>query len=291
MMMSPQTVLPTTSATSSSKKNNLVAATEYRAALSGIENRFHEISVELKERHGLESGTLFEKTQQSLIKHLDRIVQPIHNDNDNDNEDYNDYNELLRRNDDDEEQEEDEEDLEEELDEEDVEQDDEEEDLEELIDDDAVQRVTKLRDEIRKASEQLAKYRDSVTMKAMELADKEIRTTSTTAFGEMVLDLVELRENFATTKTNDNNDNTTLKQNLTQLTNDLMTMEFETTVQTLQETIDTVDNDYQQQHDDDQQPLSQTERAIRSRTNDGTSSHETTKVSVDPVERLASFLG
>ena len=283
MMMSQTTVLPTTTATSSSKNNNLVAATIYRAALSGIENRFQE----LKERHGLESVTLLEKTQESLIKHLDRIVQPIHNDDN----DYNDYNELLRRNDDDEEQEEDEEDLEEELDEEDVEQDDEEEDLEELIDDDAVQRVTKLRDEIRKASEQLAKYRDSVTMKAMELADKEIRTTSTTAFGEMVLDLVELRENFATTKTNDNNDNTTLKQNLTQLTNDLMTMEFETTVQTLQETIDTVDNDYQQQHDDDQQPLSQTERAIRSRTNDGTSSHETTKVSVDPVERLASFLG
>ena len=281
MMMSQTTVLPTTTATSSSKNNNLVAATVYRAALSGIENRFQE----LKERHGLESVTLLEKTQESLIKHLDRIVQPIHNDDN----DYNDYNELLRRND---EEQEDDEEEEEELDDDEEDVDEDEEDLEELIDDDAVQRVTKIRDEVRKASEQLAKYRDSVTMKAMELADKEIRTsTNPPAFGEMVLDLVELRENFATTKTNDNNggDNT-LKQNLTQLTNDLMTMEFETTAQTLQETIDTVDNDYQQQHDDEQ-PLSQTERAIRSRTNEGTSSHETAKVSVDPLERLASFLG
>jgi hypothetical protein len=48
------------------------------------------------------------------------------------------------------------------------------------MDQDAVLRLTKLCDEVRLASQQLALYRDSATLKALELADQHIRLVTTT---------------------------------------------------------------------------------------------------------------
>ncbi|KAI2496034.1 hypothetical protein MHU86_18455 [Fragilaria crotonensis] len=306
------------------RNNNYVAMSEYRAALSGIENRIHQILEGYKNREGCYAnsngdfhghdlddndnsnadddelyGTLLETTKESLKKHLDRIVQPLDNE---------EYNAMLRVEFEDSNVDPvaldfDNDDLDQDIDENelDIENTQEDFDPDELIDQDAVLRVTKLREEIRLASEHLALYRDSVTLKALQLADQQIRLTTTTT-QESTVDTImpmeeggehqqqsfskrtveELREEFASATEPNAEITQLLTDRLNQLTQNLNTLDLESPAQLLQETLDTVELVQQE-------PLSQTERAIKSRDNEGM--HFSNKVVEDPLERLNLFLG
>ncbi len=301
------------------RNNNYVAISDYRAALSGIENRFHQIQEGFKTRDACEEnlnghelvnsdtnnngevyGTLLETTKESLQKHLERIVRPMDNE---------EYNAMLRIESDYSNDDAADNDANSDLDDDDYDldhQDNDENKLDtkdafdpdELLDQDAVLRVTKLREEIRLASEQLALYRDSVTIKALQLAEQQIRRTTTTqddAAGTPIpIDdqqrkqhhlertVEDLREEFASAPNPNAEMTQLLTDRLNQLTQNLNTLDLESPAQLLQETLDTVEL---VQHE----PLSQTERAIRSRDNEGMQfSH---KVVEDPVERLNLFLG
>lgn len=305
------------------RNNNYVAMSEYRAALTGIENRIHQIQEGYKNRdggyansngdfhkHDVDNndnsnadddelyGTLLETTKESLKKHLERIVRPLDNE---------EYNAMLRIESEDTNVDPialdfDNDNLDQDIDanELDIENTQEDFDPDELIDQDAVLRVTKLREEIRLASEQLALYRDSVTLKALQLADQQIRlTTSTTqdstvdtimpmeeggeqqqSFSKRTVE--DLREEFASATEPNAEITQLLTDRLNQLTQNLNTLDLESPAQLLQETLDTVELVQQE-------PLSQTERAIKSRDNEGM--HFSNKVVEDPLERLNLFLG
>jgi hypothetical protein len=311
----------------STSNNNYVAISEYRAALSGIENRLHQIQNEgFKNHHdgsltttahndsnnnddscGIEIIDLLEKAKESLTKHLARIVRPLDNQ---------EYNAMIRIDDCDENGDDDladaflddDFDPQENDDCEDEHNYEQDFDAEDLIDQDAVLRVTKLRDEVRAASQQLALYRDSVTLKALELADQQIRlvTTSTTEEATTTVTMGQqgdhhdegqeqdreyntehptverLREEFATATSPNAEITQLLTDRLNQLTRNLNSLDLESPAQLLQETLDTVEMVQQE-------PLSQTERAIRSRNNEGM--QFSNRVVEDPVERLNNFLG
>ena len=275
--------------------NNYVAMSDYRAALSGIENRLHDIGERLERDQGLASGTLFDATKESLVRNLARIVQPLENDQ---------YYQVQNQGKDD---------VEDDDDASSAQDDDNDDDLDEvnspesnmtdpvideddLIDTDAVLRVTKLRAEIRLASHQLALYRDSVTEKALRLADQEMRLAHAMSGvasdfqdepQQQATSVTQLREDFAaviqqTQQPSQEGEETTLADHLQQLTSNLNQLDLETPAQALQETLETVETT---QHE----PLSQTERAIRSRNNEGM--HFSHRVIEDPVERLNLFLG
>lgn len=294
-------------------KNNYVAISDYRAALNGIENRFHDIAERLEGRdQELAYATLLDATRESLIHNLDRIVQPLEHD---------DYHQILNpnQNDDDDDQDNDDDSVDTAAlddNEDDPDDDDEDDDNitfasssrndrvideDDLIDTDAVRRVTQLRSEIRVASHQLAVFRDAVTEKALQLADQEMRLAHaasgvTVDFqdeshqpDQEIISVSQLREDFAAViqqtqqqPLHPDGEGTTLYDHLQQLTNNLNQLDLETPAQALQETLETVETTQQE-------PLSQTERAIRSRTNEGM--HFSHQMIEDPVERFNLFLG
>jgi hypothetical protein len=277
--------------------NNYVAMSDYRAALSGIENRLHDIGERLERDQGLASGTLFDATKESLVRNLTRIVQPLENDqyyqvqnqNKNDVEDDDGASSAQDDDNDDDLDDDDDNSPESNMTDPVIDEDD-------LIDTDAVLRVTKLRAEIRLASHQLALYRDSVTEKALRLADQEMRLAHAMSGvasdfqdepQQQATSVTQLREDFAAViqqkqQPSQEGEETTLADHLQQLTSNLNQLDLETPAQALQETLETVETTQQE-------PLSQTERAIRSRNNEGM--HFSHRVIEDPVERLNLFLG
>lgn len=195
----------------------------------------------------------------SLKKHLDRIVQPIDDER---------YHELLRDEsamDEEEEETEDEEDSE--IEEEESEE--EEVDEEALVDELAVERVRQLRQEVRDASVELATLAESVTDTAVALAEQEI-------------DLVRGNISVPPAPSVEPNAPGPVLDSLVSLTASLEKLDLPKASQMLEDTIGTVERSFQPEQ------LSQTERAIRSRSNEGRVHHS--NENEPPEQRLASFL-
>ena len=268
--------------------NNFVAVGDLSAALTAIDNQFQKIHERIEHRDDLACGTIFEKTRISLKTNLERILQPLENE---------DYNAIFRK------QYPVQKDIDEEIKNKNNHYDDDDDDTDidqqgsnekegqnenysefdpdELIDHEALSRVTKLRAEIRLASKQLALYRDSVTLKALKLADHQIRVTQSVVKTNPTQSTVAiLREEFETVTPPIATQQ--LADCILHLTEHIHSLDLESPAQLLQETLATVEKAQLE-------PLSQTELAIQARNHERNTFGN--KVFEDPIERLNFFLG
>jgi hypothetical protein len=283
------TTTTTTTNDENAPRNSLVAELDLKGALKGIEDSFekwknvHQKDEENDPMNNNDStlDSLLNNASESLKNHMERLVQPITDEV---------YHKHLHRFDIPEQEEEEEEEMDEESEEEIIS--DDEYDQEELLDIQVLERARVLRQQVREASERVDQLRSFVTDRAVSVAQREAAL------------LVGSRE---TNNNNNNcynkpyNTNATAKQLQHSKTSDKL-VEMETslknlnsslkeisskvpdTMETLQETMETIQLALSQGTS-----LSQTERAIRSRSNEGPTS--TKNNALPPAARLGSFLG
>lgn len=253
--------------------NNLVAESDLKATLGGIDECLEGWKQKAEENASM--NTLLESAQVSLKTNLQRLVVSVPDD---------DYYQHLCRN------------ITAEVDQDDMSDEDDDEpisddeyDPEQLLDAEVLQRARVLRQQVREASERVHRLRASVTERAVSVAQREATLLVGTcksnqndkpynadavaaAFrqpfdGQKSAKLVEMEES--------------LQSLLTQLKE--MDIKVPDTMETLQETIDTI-NTALGAH-----TLSQTEHAIRSRSNEGAAMNPNLTIPI--AARLALFLG
>ena len=268
-------------------RNSLVAKSDLKGALNGIENCLDEWRNVEKQPKNEENPmsdetrstlhSLLSQAKDSLTNHLERLVEPISDE---------EYHMYLHRNDVIEEEEEEEEEMDEESEEEPIS--DDEYDPEELLDKEVLQRARVLRQQVRDASERVSQLRRSVTDRAVSVAQceaallvgppsRENKRYDADAMAE------QLQQPFSGKKSEKLIE---MEESLTNLTSCLKEMEMKVpdVMEALQETIDTIHLALEQGTS-----LSQTERAIRCRANEGPTL--TRDESLPPATRLGSFLG
>jgi hypothetical protein len=283
------------------KKNNysnLVAISDYQAALRGIEN----VPIPGDEHWDDAEKKLFQQTKESLAKNLTRCVRPIA-----DEEYYLIMNRNLISQDDDstddssatDNDDDDNDDMDKDVAnhyEKDgfcpnTGQSSEEYDEVDYIDYDAVARVTQLRAEVRYVSHKLAQYRDRVTQKAMSLGDPRIRLEEELQYPEAApLQTQQVQESLRRAPTDEDASHAIRERFVNiiqQVTDHLKEYDLEPPTKALQETLNTVEVSQME-------PLSQIERTIRSR--DGNDKEHKfvlwdTSSCDDPMERLNQLFG
>lgn len=265
-------------------RNSLVAESDLKGTLKGIEKCLEEWkNVEKRpkdEENPMSKETrstlnsLLSKAKESLTNRMERLVEPISDE---------EYHKYLHRYD---VIEEEEEEMDEESEEEPIS--DDEYDPEELLDKEVLQRARVLRQQVREASERVDQLRRSVTDRAVSIAQREAallvgpptrenKPYNADATAE------QLQQPFSGKKSEKLIE---MEESLKNLTSCLKDMEVKVpdAMETLQETMDTIQLALEQGTS-----LSQTERAIRSRSNEGPTL--TRDDSLPPAARLGSFLG
>ena len=278
--MSPMTMTTTTMNDENKPRNNLVAESDLQGALKAIEISFQELKNKALEQETDENGTavlsiLLKRAQESLVSHVQRLVEPVSDAA---------YHEHLQRNI----VEDDSDDSEQESDDDEPISDDEFEE-EELLDREVLQRARVLRQQVREASERASKLRSSVTDRAVSVAQREAAllvgpTNKPMKPYDAAAMARRLEQPFSGEKSEKLME---MEESLKSLTLSLQEMDGKVpdTMETLQETIDTIQMAMEQGTS-----LSQTERAIRSRSNEGSNLSQDTGT-VTPEARLGTFLG
>lgn len=253
--------------------NNLVAESDLKATLDGIDQCLQGWKQNAEENESI--NTLLESAQVSLKTHLQRLVVAVPDD---------DYYQHLRQN---VTAEVEQDDMSDEEDDEPIS--DDEYDPEQLLDAEVFQRARILRQQVREASERVHRLRASVSERAISVAQREAALlvgacksnqndkpynadAVAAAFrqpfdGHKSAKLMEMEESLQTLSTQ-------LKE---------MDVKVPDTMEMLQETIDTISTAL------GATTLSQTERAIRSRSNEGPAMKP--NLSIPVGSRLALFLG
>jgi len=263
-------------------RNNLVAESDLQACLKGIQSCLQDpkyASTEQSDENGSQVlTTLLVKAQESLFNRVERLVEPISD------EAYHQHLQINIVKDDEEEEDTSDEESEEEA------LSDDEYHEDELVDQKILQRARVLRQQVREASERVGKLRHSVTGRAVSVAQREaaLLVGPPTNPGkpyraEEVAQRFE--QPFMGTKSEKLVE---MEESLKNLSTFLQEMDDKVpdTMETFQETIDTIQTAMEQ----DPQSLSQTERAIRSRSNEGPSMSQKDSNKA-PEARLGSFLG
>lgn len=266
-------------------RNSLVAESDLKGALKGIENCLDEwrnIEKQPKDEENPISeetrstlNSLLSQAKESLTNHMERLLEPISDE---------EYHKYLHRYDVIEE-------VEEEMDEESEDEpiSDDEYDQEELLDKEVLQRARVLRQQVREASERVNKLRRSVTDRAVSVAQREAALlVGPPPLGENKpynVDAMteQLQQPFSGKKSEKLIE---MEESLKNLMSCLKEMEVKVpdALETLQQTMDTIQLALEQGTS-----LSQTERAIRSRSNEGPTF--TRDDTLPPAARLGSFLG
>jgi hypothetical protein len=283
-----ETTSPNSTANSNNKENTLVAVSDHQAAINGLDmkmNAFQEKATNDEEKE------LLEHAHDSLKKHLNHVVQPIDDALFNEKTTTDFVQEIEVQYDDDIDD----------SDDDDDDQDDADEpiDDDELIDAEAKERARQLRDEVRSASMNLTQYKDSITKKADELWMKEDYSAAEMQTAMMALghkNIADMKYAFRG-KTKDATSKSVavleMVANLQKLTKRLTQMDLDKPMDALEETVDTVEQGIADATAEPEQ-MSQTEKAIKSRTNEGgAAAEEENPFSYEnalPEDRLAAFL-
>jgi hypothetical protein len=269
--------------------NNAVAQSDLDAAIQAIEQSFQEALGEHPQNNNdTTRSLLLQDTQQSLIKHLKRIVDPVA---DTKFQDYVDLYHVVQ------EEEEEEEDYEDEDEHNEISEDEEEEEVddEDFIDTEALGEARLLRTSVRELSQNVQEIRERVLKDSLETNLKEDYTTL----------LENLEQNRPSVSSTDQDSNVVESQRvaldeslqaLSGLLNDSQWSKLPQQLESLQSTIDVI-----QKNTDKNREMSQTEAAIISRCNSAEedsdwdallSSQDSTRegeILVSASDRLARF--
>lgn len=262
-------------------RNNLVAESDLQACLKSMKSSLED--PKWQHQNDENGATLLQSAHVSLTSHVTRLVEPLSDEA---------YHQHVKRNivqDDD--------------DDESVDQvSDEEEDVisdvefeeEELVDQEVLQRARALRQQVREASERVGKLRASVTERAVSVAQRE--ATLLVGPPRVALEPFDAQATAQRLQSYSGEKSDKLvemEESLKNLTTSLEEMQDKVpdTMETLQETIDTIQM-HMAMEEEGTQSLSQTERAIRSRSNEGPSqSSQDDGANAAPEARLGFFLG
>jgi hypothetical protein len=266
-------------------QNTLVAESDLQASLKAIDAVFSHEKYLQKDENG-EIAPIFQQARESVSSSLQNLVQPI--------SDAAYYQHVSRYNET-EEQDSDFEDDDDDDDDESVQEEQEDFSFEEdeLVDEDVLERAQVLRNQVRLASQRVDMLRTSVTNRAVSVAQREAALlVGEKEKDEKPLDAATIQERLSST--NQNTNTRQLKEMKESLENlNILLQEMKTqvpeTMEMLQETIDVIHETATKQQS--QQSLSQTERAIISRSNEGPSQISQQEKDTAPDARLATFLG
>lgn len=227
--------------------NNAVAESDLQAAIQAIEDTFHEATSSL-DSSDFTRRMLFQDTQQSLVYHLKRIVQPI---SDVDFQDYIDlYHIVLDEDDDDVEDNDNDQQFMDDMVEEEIDEAD-------LLDTNALQEAQQLRAAVRDLSQNVQEIREEVLKNSIATIVRNEYTA--------LVDDVPNRPSVEIDKTMIDQQQEYLQQSLQALSallQDSQWSELPKQLEDLQNTIDVV-----RKETDKDRPMSQTEAAIISRCN------------------------
>lgn len=273
---------------------------------AGVENNANdEQNLVMNAETQASLNELLSQAEQSLPEHIRRIVQPVSDE---------EFHAHVRRN-----QTDQDDDGDDDIDDasmsdssEEEESDEEVYDEDELIDHAAVVRARQLRSQVRETADRVQKLRDSATNRAISLARQEVELEVTKVGDQSTatekFDPSEFEAKFhtalldPTTATTKNLKLQEMEKTLQALYSALegMDIALPESMETLQETIETIEKSIRK--DAEGQIMSQTERAIISRDNEGNSSSgggvlsqiedtQEEKKEIPAEKRLASFLG
>lgn len=262
-------------------QNTLVAESDLQSSLKAIDTVFSHEKYSQRDENG-EIPPIFQQACKSVSTCLHTLVQPV--------SDQAYYQHVTRNN----EVEEEDSDVGE--DDESVQEEEEDFSFEEdeLVDEDVLERAQVLRNQVRLASQRVNMLRASVTNRAVSVAQREaaLLVGHKETNDDEPFDAATIQERLMAPTTNKHSSQLhemkTSLENLSILLQD-MTTQVPETMEMLQETIDVIHETATQQQS--QQSLSQTERAIISRSNEGPSQLSQQETNKAPDARLATFLG